>query len=325
RVWCVVAIVVSFICYTTASSIKFVVIGDWGRQGGYNQSKVAESMGKYCQTNGPCDFVVSTGDNIYDVGVKDESDKLFTTTFENIYTHPGLEKVRWYMSLGNHDYNGEPDAQIKYTKHSKRWYMPSNFYSEAFEAHGTGRNRELKSTSKGLNENETDRNVQVRMKLAFIDTNPLIKLYYLDPRMNTKALWKFDSKKQKQFLEDELSKENDWKVVIGHHSMYSAGKHGDYSSVKSAYKDLFEKHKVHVSFAGHDHNYQMLKNPNHPTTFVVSGSGSKIEKDRKQHKYLKNMQNVAGFNFVTVTQDNMTVEMIDLNGRKCHEFVVNKD
>ena len=44
--------------------LKFVVFGDWGRRGHFNQSKVAEQMGLYCKNYG-CDFAISTGDNFY--------------------------------------------------------------------------------------------------------------------------------------------------------------------------------------------------------------------------------------------------------------------
>jgi tartrate-resistant acid phosphatase type 5 len=86
------------------ATLTFIVIGDWGRNGLKNQSEVATSMGKWCQQYGPCDFVISTGDNMYQDGVKDEHAEQFATSFENVYIQPGLEGLRWYVVLGNHDY-----------------------------------------------------------------------------------------------------------------------------------------------------------------------------------------------------------------------------
>ena len=49
-----------------------------------------------------------------------------------------LPDDKWYMCLGNHDYGyklklrGFKDNsknQVKYTKHSKKWYMPNKYYS----------------------------------------------------------------------------------------------------------------------------------------------------------------------------------------------------
>ena len=45
------------------------------------------------------DFVISTGDNIYDDGIANTSDPLFKESFSNIYTAKSLQKP-WY--LGNY-------------------------------------------------------------------------------------------------------------------------------------------------------------------------------------------------------------------------------
>jgi tartrate-resistant acid phosphatase type 5 len=44
------------------------------------------------------DFIISTGDNIYDDGIANTSDPLFKESFSNIYTAKSLQKP-WY--LGN--------------------------------------------------------------------------------------------------------------------------------------------------------------------------------------------------------------------------------
>lgn len=41
------------------------------------------------------DFVISTGDNFYDDGLKGVDDPLFTDSFKNIYTAKSLHKP-WY-------------------------------------------------------------------------------------------------------------------------------------------------------------------------------------------------------------------------------------
>ena len=63
----------------------------------------------------PLDFIIGLGDNIYKKGVTGVNDRKFISHFENPYsTLP--KKLRFYMSLGNHDYYGNVPAQIKYTK-----------------------------------------------------------------------------------------------------------------------------------------------------------------------------------------------------------------
>ena len=44
--------------------LKFQAIGDWGRQGGFNESGVAWAMAVHAAQNG-IDFVISVGDNFY--------------------------------------------------------------------------------------------------------------------------------------------------------------------------------------------------------------------------------------------------------------------
>lgn len=109
------------------STLRFLVVGDWGRQGAYNQSVVALSMGAAAASVGGVSFVVSTGDNVYDAGIRNVNgaraarrarvtcadahsaslpsvwpgaDPLWLATFTNIYTHPALQ-VPWYAVMGN--------------------------------------------------------------------------------------------------------------------------------------------------------------------------------------------------------------------------------
>jgi tartrate-resistant acid phosphatase type 5 len=83
------------------SSVTFIVVGDWGRQGLYNQSEVAALMGKVATVREP-QFVVSTGDNFYQYGLAGEDDILFTEAFTNVYNAESLAGVPWYAVLGNH-------------------------------------------------------------------------------------------------------------------------------------------------------------------------------------------------------------------------------
>ncbi|CAI5989265.1 unnamed protein product [Closterium sp. NIES-64] len=99
------------------SQLSFLVVGDWGRNGDYNQSIVAESMGEVAAAidssfvvastgdtfydDGMQDivqyssFVVSTGDNFYDDGLQDINDPNFASSFSEIYQAPSLQ-TQWY-------------------------------------------------------------------------------------------------------------------------------------------------------------------------------------------------------------------------------------
>ena len=70
---------------------SFLVVGDWGRDGGSNQREVAIAMGRRAEEIG-ARFVVTTGDNFYEDGVKSVDDPLWRTSFEDIYTAPSLHR-----------------------------------------------------------------------------------------------------------------------------------------------------------------------------------------------------------------------------------------
>ena len=111
-----------------------IVIGDMGK-GTPDQFNVAKAMKRLYKKHN-IKFVLGMGDNIYPDGCTSVKDPLFTSNFEDIYSI--LPNDRWYMCLGNHDYGytrtfrGLQDNsrhQVEYTKHSKKWYMPSKYYS----------------------------------------------------------------------------------------------------------------------------------------------------------------------------------------------------
>ena len=75
------------------------------------------------------------GDNIYNYGVESVEDPQFNLKFEKPYEN--IHK-RFYMCLGNHDYDyltdentikkNKSNFQIRYTLKSKKWYMPHKYY-----------------------------------------------------------------------------------------------------------------------------------------------------------------------------------------------------
>jgi predicted phosphodiesterase len=80
------------------TSVKFAVIGDSGR-GWRPQHEVAAQMAAY-RERFPFDFVVMTGDNIYE-GPATERD--YRLKFEEPYARLLTDGVRFHAVLGNHD------------------------------------------------------------------------------------------------------------------------------------------------------------------------------------------------------------------------------
>uniref|UniRef100_A0A7N2L7F0 Purple acid phosphatase n=1 Tax=Quercus lobata TaxID=97700 RepID=A0A7N2L7F0_QUELO len=107
--------------------LSFLVVGDWGRRGFYNQSEVALQMGRIGEKL-DIDFVISTGDNFYDDGLEGVNDPAFEESFSKIYTAKSLQK-QWYSVLGNHDYRGNVEAQLSpvLQKIDSRWLCQRSF------------------------------------------------------------------------------------------------------------------------------------------------------------------------------------------------------
>ena len=78
---------------TRHDDIHFVAIGDWG-SGHHHQKEVAAAIGDFCFWN-RCDFIVSTGDNMYTTGVDSPFDEKFDEKWKDVYTHPSIAHLPW--------------------------------------------------------------------------------------------------------------------------------------------------------------------------------------------------------------------------------------
>ncbi|KAF5469225.1 hypothetical protein F2P56_013314 [Juglans regia] len=147
-------------------SLSFLVVGDWGRRGAFNQSQVAHQMGRIGEKL-DINFVVSTGDNFYDDGLTSEQDTAFEESFTKVYTANSLQK-QWYSVLGNHDYRGNAEAQLSplLRKIDSRWLCLRSFI-----------------VNSGLAE------------IIFVDTTPFVNAYFTDTKDHTYDWRGFHSRK----------------------------------------------------------------------------------------------------------------------------------
>jgi tartrate-resistant acid phosphatase type 5 len=283
------------------SAVNFIVMGDWGRNGEDHQKLVAVQMGKIASA-ASVDFIVATGDNFYPRGVASEFDPLWRYSFEDIYTDFSLQ-WDWYPVLGNHDYGGNPDAQVAYSKISRRWQMPARYYSKLINVGNDGS----------------------QILLAFVDTCPLIKGYYKGEGHHVHDQ---DSTAQKKWLEETLRDAPPtvkWKLVVGHHPMYTGGsrtENHDTRSIRQSLQPLFEKYKVDAYLAGHEHSLQ-----HHITKFgthhFVSGAASEVTPVRML-PISKFVASQYGFMLFSVLPDQMLVQVIDYSGKVIYSTTLKK-
>lgn len=274
------------------NSINFLVVGDWGRNGEFHQKDVANEMGKEATKN-HINFVLSMGDNFYPDGVISTTDPQWNKSFEDIYTSYSLN-IPWYACFGNHDYRGSIQAQLDYSKISRRWRTTERYYS--FERNIPN------STEKAI--------------FIFVDTNPF------DETLSKKShsdLEKQDTTAQLEWLENTLAKTTaTWKIVIGHHPLFTTGVRRDKMlDVRKVFLPFFQKHKVNVYFAGHEHDLQHQK-PQGFTHYFVSGAGSEIRPVTKDSLQTKFAASEHGFMSVQLQKDTLYLKALNYLGKELY-------
>ena len=275
-------------------TLSFIAVGDWGRDGNYRQREVAHQMdstGAAWQAR----FVISTGDNFYDNGLPSVTSERWRKSYEDIYTGPALQ-VPWYVVLGNHDYRGNPQAQIDYTKRSKRWRMPARYFTRTERLPGGG-----------------------KVDLFFLDTNVFIESYRRDKKKYADVAEQ-SPEAQLNWLDQSLSRSRaEWRVVVGHHPVFSEGaSHGDTPVLVEKLKPLLERHRVHLYLNGHDHDLQHIVVSG--IDYVTSGAGSLTRPTNSGPDTRFALGKTAGFVAFAVDRDSLRASFIDFNGHERYRF-----
>jgi len=288
----------------TDGSLSVMVVGDWGRRGTHNQSLVALQMGKIGDKL-DIDFVISTGDNFYEGGLTGVDDQAFDDSFSNIYTAPSLQK-QWYSVLGNHDYRGDALAQLSptLTQRDSRWLCLKSYILNA----------EI-------------------VEFFFIDTTPFQDKYFTDPEKSTYD-WRGVLPRENYL--SNLLKDVDlvlrestatWKIVVGHHTIQSAGSHGNTKELVAKLLPILEENNVDFYVNGHDHCLQHISSSDSPLQFLTSGGGSKAWKgDISWWNPLEMKLYYDGQGFMTmqITETNIEVVFYDIFGNILHKWVASK-
>jgi len=281
---------------TTGNPLRYFVIGDWGSVAETShkyekaQKAVAAQMAIYAQKYQPS-FVISVGDNFYEEGVQSTSDVRWASDFVDMYTDDFLQ-VPWYITLGNHDYMGIVDAQLKY-KQDPRWQLPDRNYTIV----------------KNIDPSTT-------VTFIFLDTSPFIQRYYANPETKEQGIQLASQHYSDQlvWLRAELAKAskkpNNWVIITGHHDHTEI-------DIKTYLAPLFEEHGVQAYFCGHRH---VLEYHRHSTVdYIVSGAGSRVEVPSTFPSSTNHwIATTPGFVLVEMYDDVMHSHFIDYSGQRLH-------
>lgn len=272
--------------------LSFLALGDWGREGGRDQTAVAAAMAAAATELGSR-FVLSAGDNFYPGGVKSVRDRHWKASFEDVYSAASLQ-TPWYSALGNHDYRGKPKAQIRYSAHSQRWNMPHRYYQ--IDSH--------------ILPDDLD--------IFVLDTTPMVGgVGEGIVRLSLGRISVPDPARQLVWLDTQLAKSRaTWKVVVGHHPIRSGGRHGGSAELKERLEPLLARYGVQAYICGHDHALQHVQVGG--IHHVCTGAGSSAG-DVARIKGTRFAASEPGFAVFTLASGVMRLGFRGADGRTLYE------
>lgn len=272
---------------------NFYVANDLGRNGYYDQKPIAELMGTMAEEIGP-EFVLATGDIHHFEGVRSVSDPLWMTNFELIYSHPEL-MIDWFPVLGNHEYRGNTQAVMDYSNVSRRWTMPSRYYTKVFKEEGTS------------------------VRIVWVDTAPLIDKYREESDTYPDAC-KQDMNKQLAWIDSVLTaSKEDWVIVAGHHPVYAETPkdESERSNLQERLDPILRRHKVDLYICGHIHNFQHIRRPDSSIDYVVNSAGS-LSRKVKSIEGTVFCSGEPGFSVCSVSKQEFNLYLVDKTGTILH-------
>ena len=270
---------------------------DLDRGGCFDQQVIANLMGEMAGKIKP-ECIISTGDTHHGNGVKSTTDDDWQEHLTEMYNHRNLAKLDWWAVTGNHEYRGNSQALIDYSKVNPHWRMPAKYYTMVFKKGGA------------------------TIRFVMLDTTPLIERYregnkYPDAKHQ-------DKEAQLEWLDKVLSEATeDWVIVAGHHPVYADTKKPkiERDDMKEAINSTLRKHKVAMYICGHIHSFQHIRRKGYDIDYLVNSSAS-WARDVKKTKDMQYCSNEAGFSVITASKKRLSVHMIDKNGNILH--TVNK-
>ena len=274
--------------------INMYMANDIGRNGYYDQKPIAELMGTMAETIGP-ECVVAAGDIHHFNGVASVNDPLWTTNYELIYSHPEL-MLDWFPVCGNHEYRGNTQAVLDYSKVSRRWMIPAKYYTKVFSHKGT------------------------TLRIVWLDTTPLIDKYRNNPAVYPDAC-KEDMQKQLSWLDETLRQaKEDWIIVVGHHPIYAetSKSEDERTDMQKRVMPILHKYKnVAIYACGHIHNFQHIKMKGDPIDYVVNSAGALSRKVKPIECTLFCFPE-TGFSIIAASKKRLCMYMIDKTGKVLH-------
>lgn len=106
-----------------------------------------------------------------------------------------------------------------------------------------------------------------------------------------------------------------WKFVFFHHPPFSSAEHGENATMRDVMVPVFERAKLDIVFAGHDHSYERIK-PQNGVTYIVSGDGgNRLYQHRHPHDYSATFYNEKhGLTLVSIEGARLLLRHVNVEG-----------
>ena len=215
---------------TSNESDIYCFIGDAGEVNP-TQAVVVEAL-----ANSDCSVVWHLGD-ITQLGVQSINDPELQESFLTPFK-PFLEtEIPFYLTVGNHDYKGDPAVYLEVAKDYPSIYHPKNFYTKQFG------------------------------KLCFfaLDTTIFDKLYYFYKRGG-----------QIRWLEEEVERlkdQCDFSIAVAHHPLFSSGDRDRANPQLAIFLENYVFGTFDIYITGHNH--VMADEGDHKKTLqLISATGA---------------------------------------------------
>jgi hypothetical protein len=193
--------------------------------------------------------------------------------------------IRFYATLGNHDYrdSASPAGEMERSRYSRSWCLPRRFYTYTAGP----------------------------AQLFALDTVPI---------ENGAA----SAERQLDWLRQALRQSRSrWKIVYGHHPVYTAGEHGGrvgyLPRLKERLLPILKERKVDLYLAGHEHDLEVLK-PEGGVVFAVSGGGGKDLRPLESNRCQAWAASAYGFTVLEAAGEELAVRFFDAEGRRLYDL-----
>ncbi len=281
---------------TLDGKFTYMIASDLGRNGYYYQKPIAEMMGEVADI-ADVEFIAGLGDVHHYLGVQSTTDPLWMTNFELVYSHPELQRP-WFTILGNHEYRGNTQAVLDYSKVSRRWKPEGRYYAKEVE---------ISDSTTAL--------------LLFIDTPSMIDKYRQDAEDYPDAT-AISIEEQLKWIETTLKNSKaKWKIVMGHHPVYVGTNKDEIEqlNLQERLLPILEKYNVDMTFAGHIHNFQHLQIKSSKIDYFVNSSASQSRKvEPREGQVFVNPE--AGFTLCTLEDNQITVTFVNKDGKIIYQY-----